>query len=463
MPLSTVEKALAVNLDPLRYGTFAEIGAGQEVVRWFFQAGGAAGTIAKSISAYDMKVSDAVYGECRRYVSRERLEAMLDLEQGLNRQRLAEPRGSTTGFFTFADTVSARNYHGTNNCHAWLGLVFQHEPHADDSRLTLHVRLLDDTNAEQQHALGVVGVNLIYAAFNHADDPRQLLKSLSDNLSPGRIEIDLVDARGPAFADVDNRILSLHLVELGLTGAALFTADGTVVQSAEVLRKRPLLLQRGRFRPITHVNVDLLNSANATFCASPSVDPGSVVPIMEMSMHDLALDDEVCVADFISRAEVVATTGCTVMISDFREYHRLARFLVSQTNQPIGLAMGLETFARLFDESFYEDLDGGLLESFGRLFRNQLRLLVYPLLDSATGRLRTLDDLQLPTGHQHLLEFLRERGRVHAIKDVAEEHLNIHSPDVLAMIRTGDERWVECVPDAVAARIVEKRLFGYQR
>ncbi|MEM1263241.1 MAG: TonB-dependent receptor [Pseudomonadota bacterium] len=462
MGLSTLEKALEINLDSRYYGTFAEIGAGQEVVRWFFQAGGAAGMVSKSISAYDMKVSDAIYGDCQRYVSRDRLEAMLATEQRLNRERLREARGAETGFFAFADTVSARNFRGTNRCHAWMGLNFQHEPGAADSRIVIHVRLLDDTNAEQQHALGVVGVNLVYAAFRLRDDPHAMLRSLADELSHGRIEIDLVDVTGPAFVDVDNRVLSLHLVELGLTGAALFAADGTVLQSADVLRKRALLIQRGRFRPLTHVNVDLLESARATFEQLPGVGAEAVLPIMEMSMHDLALEDDVGVADFISRAEVIATTGCTVMISDFREYHRLARFLTSQTDQPIGLALGLESFRRLFDERYYEDLDGGLLEGFGRLFKKQLRLLVYPLLDEASKELRTLTGLELENAHQHLLEYLLARSAVHPINDVAVEHLTIHSPNVLDMIKTGDEQWKSCVPSAVAERIVERNLFGYR-
>ncbi|MEM7430703.1 MAG: TonB-dependent receptor [Pseudomonadota bacterium] len=456
---STLQKALDINVDASRYGTFAEIGAGQEVVRWFFQAGGAAGTISKSISAYDMQVSDAIYGGCQRYVSRQRLEAMLAYEQQLNRDRLAAERGSTTSFFTFADTVSARNYQGTNDCHAWLGVLFQHEPNADDSQVVVHVRMLDDTNAEQQHALGIVGVNLIYGALNFADNPHVMLQSLVDGLSPGRIEIDLVDVKGPAFDGVDNRVLSLYLVELGLTGAALFDADGRVLQSTEVLRKRPLLIQRGRFRPLTHVNMDLLTSAQAKFESMPDVDSERVLPIMEMSMHDLALDDEVCVSDFVSRAEVVATSGCIVMVSDFVEYHRLASFLFSQTDQAIGLALGLQTLRELFKDEYYANLDGGLLESFGRLFKRKLNLLVYPY--QSDNSLVTLDELKLPPSQQHLLEYLRELGYVHSIDDVARQHLSIHSPDVLNMIQCGDERWVECVPSAVAERIKAKKLFGY--
>ena len=228
-PTTPREKALRVNLDSSHYGTFAEIGAGQEVVRWFFRAGGAAGTISKSISAYDMKVSDAIYGRCARYVCRERLQAMLDHEQQLNLERLVGERGSTTGFFAFADTVSARNYKGTNECHGWMGICFQARPMEENSQIIIHVRMKDIENPLQAEALGIIGVNLIYGACFLHEEPETLLKSLLDSLSIERIEIDLIEFSGAAFKGVDNRVMSLRLVQLGLTGAAMFAADGRVL------------------------------------------------------------------------------------------------------------------------------------------------------------------------------------------------------------------------------------------
>ncbi len=236
--LTTDHKALAVNIDQRRYGTFAEIGAGQEVVRWFFHVGGAAGTIAKSISAYDMAVSDAIYGESERYVSRQRLQAMLDYEHALNLSRLQESRGDTTAFFTFADTVSARNYQGTNECHGWMGVRFQAYPRDQDSQIILHVQMLDVENALQQEALGIVGVNLLYGAFFLNHDPDKLMESLLDNLTTRRIEIDMIEFSGIAFREVDNRVMSLRLVQLGLSDAAMFSAKGEVLQPSEVLHKK---------------------------------------------------------------------------------------------------------------------------------------------------------------------------------------------------------------------------------
>lgn len=459
--LSTLEKALELNLDSGRYGTFAEIGAGQEVVRWFFQAGGAAGTVAKSMSAYDMKVSDAIYGSCDRYVSRPRLEAMLEYEQRLLCERLSSARGDSTAFFTFANTVSARNYKGTNECHAWLGIQFQTVPQVNDSRIIVHVRMLDDNNAAQQEALGIVGVNLVYGAYTHHKQPEHLLASLVDGLTAGRVEIDMVEVSGPAFSGVDSRVMSLRLVQLGLTGAAMFSADGKMLQPSEALRKRPLLVQRGRFRPVTHVNIDLLESGLRTFRSVCGDSAAEILPVMEISMHNLLEDSNVCLEDFVSRAEVACATGCAVMVSDFREYHRLAAYLSRYTQEPIGLAMGLGSLRNLFEEQYYGDLAGGILESFGRLFKQQVRLLIYPLKNQASGKIEHLDSMTVGNSLQHLFEFLLERKCIIPLDEISKHYLDIHSPDVLRMIADGDRTWMQLVPDCVATKIIEQSLFGY--
>jgi hypothetical protein len=278
--LSTHQKALKVNLDPIRYGAFAEIGAGQEVARWFFKVGGAAGTISKSMSAYDMAVSDAIYGRSKRYVSRERLQSMLDYEHGLNLERLRASRGDSTAFFAFADTVSARNYHGTNECHGWMGVKYQAHPRDNDSQVVIHVRMLDHENTLQQEALGIVGVNLLYAAFFLHHKPQWMIESLLDSLTTERVEIDMVEFSGIEFRHVDNRVMSLKLVQLGLTGAAMFGPSGEVLQPSEVLRKRPMLVERGSFRPVTKVNINMINSARERFAAEPEVEGDRIVELM---------------------------------------------------------------------------------------------------------------------------------------------------------------------------------------
>ncbi|MFK8016364.1 MAG: TonB-dependent receptor [Gammaproteobacteria bacterium] len=461
-PLSTLEKALDVNLDDSLYGTFAEIGAGQEVVRWFFRAGAAAGTISKSISAYDMKVSDAIYGTCQRYVCRERLEAMLACEQRLNRDRLTETRGDSTRFFSFADTVSARNYLGTNNCHAWMGIRFQSASHGEDNTIIVHVRMLDDTNVLQQEALGLVGVNLIHGALKGDADPLKLVASLLDGLSAQRLEIDMIDFQGPSYAAVDNRVMSLKLVELGLSGAAMFAADGTVLQPSQALRKRSLIIERGRFRPVTHVNMDMLASAIAKFDDVVDDANRDPLPIMEISMHSLSGDGDVCLQDFVSRADVLAATGHTVMISDFPEYYRLMAYLSRYTDRTIGMAMGIGMLRSLFDARHYEHLDGGILESLGRLFKDSLKLFIYPQRVPDSEQLDTLSDIHLDDGLQHLFAYLKERGSIVELANIRQEYLDIHSPQVLEMIGEGKDEWQAMVPDCVAQAIVSRKLFGYR-
>src|SRR5271155_2900119 len=366
--LSTNQKALKINLDPLFYGTFAEIGAGQEVARWFFKVGAAAGSISKSISAYDMAVSDAIYGRCKRYVSRERLQSMLDYEHGLTLERLRQSRGDSTAFFAFANTVSARNFRGTNECHGWMGVKYQAHPRDNDSQIIIHVRMLDRENDLQQETLGIVGVNLLYGAFFLPYKPELLLESLLDNLSTQRIEIDMIEFAGIEFRHVDNRVMSLKLVQLGLSGAAMFGPSGEVLQPSEVLRKHPVLVERGSFRPVTKVNMDMIKSARERFAAEPEVDGNEVVELMEITTRNLLSEGKLDLNDFLARADVLAAAGKTVLISDYFEYYRLAGYLTRYTREPIAVTMGTSSLRDLFREEYYEELEGGILEAFGKLF-----------------------------------------------------------------------------------------------
>src|ERR1700720_1043927 len=404
--LSANQKALKINLDPLRYGTFAEIGAGQEVARWFFKVGGAAGTISKSMSAYDMAVSDAIYGRCQRYVSRERLQSMLDQEHRLNLERLKSSRGGSTAFFAFADTVAARNYQGTNECHGWMGVKFQGHPREDNSQIIIHVRMLDRENDLQQETLGIVGVNLLYAAFFLHHKPELILESLLDNLTTQRIEIDMIEFAGIEFRHVDNRVMSLKLVQLGLSGAAMFGPTGEVLQPSEVLRKRPILVERGSFRPVTKVNIDMIKSAHERFAAEPEVEADKVVELMEITMKNLLATGKIDLNDFLARADVLAAAGKTVLISDYFEYYRLAAYLTRYTSEPIAVTMGVASLEDLFKEQYYAELEGGILEAFGKLFTKDLRIYVYPLRDPATGELRTVQNIRMPGDLQSLYSHL---------------------------------------------------------
>jgi len=461
-PSNTREKALRVNLDPTRYGSFAEIGAGQEVARWFFRVGAAASTISKSISAYDMAVSDAIYGHTRRYVSRERLESMLDHEHTLNLERLSPSRGETTAFFAFADTVAARNFQGTNECHGWMGIRYQARPNAEDSQLVIHVRMRDHENSAQQEALGIVGVNLLYAVCFLDQEPEKMLESLLDNLSTERIEIDMAEFSGAQFRDVDNRVMSLKLVQLGLSGAAMFGPSGAVLQPSEVLRKRAVLVERGSFRPVTRVNIDMLDCARERFAAELDGPPEQIVELMEITMRNLLVTGEIDLKDFLARADMLAATGKIVLISDYFEYYRLAAWLSRYTTEPIALTMGIPSLEEIFTEQYYNDLEGGILEAFGRLFTKNLRIYVYPWRDPATNVLRTTENIVLPAHVTGLYRHILDGNKILQLNNYNPSLMHIFSRDVLKRIQDGDRTWISMVPPEIAEIIQRRCFFGYQ-
>jgi hypothetical protein len=458
----THQKALKINLDPRWYGSFAEIGAGQEVVRWFFRVGGAAGTVAKSISAYDMTVSDAIYGSGDRYVSRSRLQAMLDREFRLNLERLHGSRGDNTSFFAFADTVVARSFKGGNECHGWMGVKFQSRPRDEPSQIVIHVRMLDAEASLQQEALGVVGVNLLYGAFFMHHEPEKLVESLLDKLTTGRVEIDMIEFNGIEFRAVDNRLVILQLVQLGLSGAAMFGPDGEILQPSEVLYKKAILVERGSFRPPTHVNLDMMKCALEKFRADPAVQGKEILPIYELTMTKLREDgQEVDRRDFLARADLLAACGATVMISDYFEFYRLAAYLAWRTKERVGIVLGIPSLIELFDEKYYTQLPGGILESFGRLFKNNLRLFAYPLLDPKTGELTTIENMKVAPELMMLYGYLAGRGSFVDLDNHQPEFLSILSRDVLKKISDHDPSWQTMVPTEVAELIKKRRFFGY--
>ena len=460
----THSKALRINLDPRWYGTFAEIGAGQEVVRWFFRVGGAAGTVAKSMSAYDMKVSDAIYGHAERYVSRGRLQAMLDREFELDVERLSQERGDNTSFFAFADTVVARSYRGTNECHGWMGIKFQSRANDEPSQIVMHVRMLDEEASGQQEALGIVGVNLCYGAFFLSHVPEELIESLLDKLTTGRIEIDMLEFRGIEFRNVDNRIMALKLVQVGLSGAAMFGPNREVLQPSDELHNKAVLVERGSFRPVTYVNIDMIGCALAKFKQDPAVADKPILALMELTMRNLlAGGTEVDRRDFLGRAEVLGACGMTVLISDYFEYHRLAAYLSWRTRERIGIVLGVPSLYELFDEKYYTQLPGGILENFGRLLKNDLKIYVYPLQRSPTDKLQTTGSVNLKSDLQLLYDYLCRRGSFVQLDNYNPEYLSIFSRDVLKRIASDDESWDAMVPPQVGEIIRHRGFFGYKK
>ncbi len=397
MDVGTNRKAFQINLDHQKYGTFAEIGAGQEVARRFFHVGGAAGTIAKTISAYDMTFSDAIYGPADRFVSRVRLNTMLDHEYDLLLERLEAKLGDERAFFVFADTVAARSFKQHNESHG-----------------------------------------------------------------PGKIQVDLIKFSGPAFANIDNRLMSLQLVSQGLTDAVMFTADGEMVQPSEILHKKAILIERGSFRPVTYATNDMLEGARRQFLKESGCSEKDLVVLMEMTLENLLSEGQLNHADFLARVDILGALGRTVLISKFGEYYRLAGYLSRYTNRMIGLVMGVPSLIEIFDEKYYLNLEGGILEALGRMFKHGLKLYVYPMIDEKTGKITTATQVEVAPNLRSLFQYLIDNRHIEEIGDYQKDFLRIYPPAVLAKLKAGDESWEEMVPPEVVQIIKEREFFGYR-
>ena len=462
MTPTSYDKALELNLDPQVYGTFAEIGAGQETANWFFRASGTAGMVAKTISAYDMTMSDAIYGRAERYVSADRLAAMLEHEYGILLERLGPKRGADTTFFSFCNTVRARGYRDCGECHGWLGIRHQMKPGDPPSDIILHVRLLDARTIDQMEALGVIGVNLIHAAFRHRGHLRKFVESLLDNLSPGRVEVDLLKFSGHGYGFFDNRLCALQLVESGLTDATMFLPTGEVVQPAEALYKKPVLLLRGSFDPVLKLHLAMLEDSHEGFARSlPEAERGTEVEICEISMANLLRGPGIDAVDFIDRADALQSLGKTVLVSSCAEFHRIAAFLNRCTNKPVGIILSIGLLNELFKAKWSENLAGGLLESFGRLFKEGVTLRVFPWKNRKTGELVTAETFHAPENCVHLYQHFIGNGRIHGVACGDESLLGSTGRDVCRMILAGDERWRDLVPQeawTMALRHARNRL-----
>jgi hypothetical protein len=464
--IGTKQKALAINLDPQIYGSFAEIGAGQDVAANFFKAGASSRTIAKTMSAYDMIFSDAIYGAQpgRRYVSESRLISMLEHEYGLLIERLAEQRGATTTFFAFSDTVSALNYYKTNEGHGWMGVRFQLEPGGAFNDVVLHVKLMDNDNILQQQAVGILGVNLIYACFYYHENPPVFLLSLMDNLSKDGIQIDMIRFEGPSFSKVDNRLMSLHLVKYGFSDAAVFGPDGKNLQPSEVLYKKHIVVIRGRFRPLINVHMDMINTGVKQFMQEPDVDRENVMVITELTLQSLKERDadqtaDIDEKDFLERVDILGSLGQTVLISNFHEYYKLVAYISKITNLKLGVVLGYPNLEYIFSEEHYHDLPGGILESFATLFSRKVKLFIYPTLRD--GVIMNCLRFVPPPHLIDLYRYLIANNKIEDIRHYNEKNLHVQTDKVLQLIKQGVEGWEEYVPAAVAAMIKERCLFGF--
>ena len=455
-------KTLRINLNPDIYGTFSEIGAGQETSGHFFKSGGASGTIAKAMSAYDKDFSDAIYGieEDGRYVTQSRLKKMLAHEMENMDNRISREQHPDRLFFSYANTVATIDFSKRYKGHGWIGIRYQLDPKQKElNEIILHIRFKQNEARLQQETLGIVGVNLIYGAFYKYDKPRQLLKYLYDHIDKDTVEIDMVNFSGPNFAEVDNRLMSLQLVKNDMTDAVMFGPDGNNLLPATLLYKKNILALRGSFRPVTNVNMDMFKKSYEIFIREPSVEEENTIVIFEITLSNLRASGEIDEQDFMDRAELLCSLGHTVMISKFQEYFKLVEYFSNYTKSKIGLTMGVNNLVDIFDEKYYRHLSGGILEAFGKLFFKDLKVYLYPMRNEETGQIMTSNTIKVHPRMKELYKFFKYNGKVMDIIDYDPEILHVFSRDVLKKIINGEEGWESVLPEGIAEIIKKKKLF----
>ncbi len=462
---SVKQKALRINLNQHIYGTFAEIGAGQETVRHFFRAGGASGTIAKAMSAYDKDFSDAIYGieNDGRYVTESRLTKMLSHEIDLIEDRITRKKHPDKIFFSYANTVTTIDFAKNFKGHGWVGIKFQLDALEDYNEIVLHLRFRQTDSKLQQETLGTLGVNLIYGAFYLNDKPKDLLKSFYDNIDKDTIEIDMVNFSGSRFMYVDNRLMSLHLVKNEMTNAVMFGPDGNNLLPAHVMYKKNILALRGSYRPVTKVNMDIYEESKKMFLAEKRVKEDNLQIIFEITLANLRAEGKINERDFLDRAELLCSLGQTVMITNFQQYYKLVDYFAEFTKARMGLAMGVYNLIQIFDEKYYRNISGGILEAFGKLFYKDLKIYLYPLKDLETGEIITSDSLKVHPRMKELYKYFKFNGRISDLVDFDPDILEIFSRKVFNMIVKGESGWEEMLPDGVAKIIKDQRLFGYSK
>lgn len=458
------DKALRVNFNNNIYGTFAEIGAGQETVRHFFRAGGASKTVAKAISAYDKVFSDAIYTvePDGRYVTQSRLLKMLDYETKKLEERLVRQSNPNKTFFSYANTVSTIDFSKKNKGHGWIGINFQSEPEQPYSKIVLHIQFKETDTRLQQETLGILGVNLIYGAYYQHHDPKKLINSLYDHLDTHQIEIDSIDFSGPLFKDVDNRLMSLFLVKNGMTDAVMFGSDGSSKLAANVLYKQNILALRGSFRPVTVVNMDIFHKSLDLFMAQNNLEEQDTTVIFEITLSNLLSDGQINEADFLQRADLLCSLGQTVMITNFQEYYKLPEYFTKYTDQKVALAVGVSSIYHIFEDKYYTNLSGGILEGLGKLFRDQLKIYLYPMEDEH-GTIIDSSNLKVDLPMKELYKYFKKQGQIIDIEDFNPATLNIYSRDILKLIQQNQAGWEDKLPKGIAQLIVEKGMFGYKK
>lgn len=461
---SIESKALRINLNKSIFGTFSEIGAGQETVRNFFVSGGASRTVAKAMSAYGKEFSDAIYGpeDDGRYVTESRLRKMLSHELELIEERIDRKSNPNRLFFSFANTVTTIDYAKKFQGHGWVGIRYQTKPDEEYSEIIMHVRFHEHKALHQQNTLGTLGVNLIYYAYYHYDSPKNLVRHLYDHIDKDLLDIDTINFSGPCFKDVDNRLMSLELIKNGMTDAVMFAPDGNNILPSEELFRKNVLALRGSFRPVTKVNMDIYEKSLELFLEQEKIKAKDTISIFEITFSNLRADGAIDEEDFLHRANLLCAMGQKVMISTFKEYYKLVDYLERYSNGKKGLAMGVDNLLYIFDEHYYDDLIGGTLEAFGKLFTENLKVYLYPNQNQETGEITNSDNLRVQEEMKDLFKYFKHNGKFVDIENYDPAYLDIFSREVLRMIENEEDGWEEKLPENVTRLIKSQELFGYK-
>jgi len=460
---SVQRKSLRINLNENIYGTFVEIGAGQEVARHFYRVGAASGTIAKSMSAYDKSFSDSIYGkeEDSRYVTQNRLDKMLAHEMNLLEKRISRKKYPNKFFFVYANTVATIDFVKKFKGHGWMGIKFQTDPKDDYSEIKLHLRFHQNEAKLQQESLGIMGVNLIYGAFYKHNEPLKLMKYLYDHIDDQSIEIDTINFSGPLFKDVDNRLISLELVRLGMTDAVVFDETGTNVLPAQVLYKKNILTLRGSYRPITKVNEEMFKKSLEAFLEEKGVKKENTIVLLEITLSNLRSTGDIDDSDYLDRAKLLCSLGHMVMISNFSEYYKLVKYLTRYTKKQLGLTMGVTNLIEIFDEKYYDGVKGGILEAFGNIFKNNMKIYLYPVLDKQKDNVIDSTNLKLEDNMKEFYKYFKVNDKIRDL-EFNKDYLNIFSKDVLKQIKNNTPGWEDKLPEGVSDLIIKKKMFGYK-
>jgi hypothetical protein len=462
---STMQKALKINLNQNIYGTFSEIGAGQETARNFFRAGASSGTIAKAMSAYSKEFSDSIYGREKdgRYVTKPRLLKMLKHETDLMERRLDRSDTPDRIYFSYANTVSTIDFSKKNKGHGWVGIRFQLNPLEEYSQIILHIRFHENDSKHQQITLGKLGVNLIYGAFYHHDDPRELLISLYDHIDKDKIEIDTINFSGPRFAYVDNRLMSLLLVKNGFTDAVMFGPDGFNILPADELYKKNILALRGSFRPVTKLAMDMLEKGKEKFLEGSEIPPENQEIIFEMTLDNLSQEGDINEKDFLDRVNLLSSLGQYVMVSNFREYYRLVEYFARFTKEKLGLIIGANHLVKLFDPNYYKHLSGGIMEAMGKMFEKNLKLYVYPYVEKGQDKIMCSKNIEIPKKQILLFDYLNEKNKFVDIENYDKKLLRTYTRELIKQIQKGEEGWEDLLPEGIPELIKKQNLFGYKK